>query len=71
MPILRIFLGGYEHGKYDAGEKLGYEKELLRKYSEIAKRIESGIRIPLLSWNHHREVAFLSPEEQSKWLGHY
>lgn len=60
--------GKYEHGKYDEAEKLGYDKELLRQYSFVSERIESVIRITVLSWSHHREVASLSSDQQKHWL---
>lgn len=34
-----------------------YELETLRALKRVSVHVEMGIRIPILSWNHHREVA--------------
>jgi len=61
--------GEYERGKYEEAEKLGYESTTTRKYSEIADNIKSGTRVPLLTWTHHREIAYgFKPEVQQEWL---
>jgi len=36
--------GKYEHGKYEEAEKLGYEKETIRKDAWVAGKIKSVLR---------------------------
>jgi len=52
----------------DIAEETGYEKETLRQYKRISENIESGTRVPELSFMHHREVASLPPEKQELFL---
>lgn len=56
------------HGQRRWGEKYteaieatGLAWETVRKAAQLAKRFESGSRLPELSWSHHLEVAFLPP----------
>jgi N6-adenosine-specific RNA methylase IME4 len=56
-------------GMYDdIAEETGYEKETLKKYKQVSEGVESGIRIPDLSYSHHREVISLTPEKQTEFL---
>lgn len=56
-------------GMYDdVVEETGMDKDALRKYKTVSQQIESGTRVPDLSWTHHREVASLPPEKQEKFL---
>ena len=56
-------------GMYDdIAEETGYEKETLKKYKQVSEGVESGIRIPNLSYSHHREVISLPPEKQTEYL---
>ncbi len=47
---------------------LNIEYEALRKYAAVSKAVDFGIRIPNLTWTHHRIVSSLTPSEQKKWL---
>jgi len=59
----------YEHGKWDEIQKVwGDEYEVLRKYEYVSRSVKSGIRIPLLSWSHHRIIADVQPDKQRQWL---
>jgi N6-adenosine-specific RNA methylase IME4 len=56
-------------GMYDdITEETGYDTESLRQYKRVADSIESGTRVPDLSYSHHREVASLPPEKQMEFL---
>ncbi len=56
-------------GMYDdVADKIGIDKGTLRKYKETADSIESGIRIPDLSFTHHRQVSSFEPEKQKEFL---
>jgi N6-adenosine-specific RNA methylase IME4 len=56
-------------GMYDdVAEETGTEIETLRRYKQVSERIESGTRVPDLSWTHHREVASLPPDKQELFL---
>lgn len=56
-------------GMYDdIAEETGIEKRTLRQYKQIAEQVESGTRVPELSFTHHREVASLKPEKQKEFL---
>ena len=50
-------------GMYDdIAEETGYADRTLRLVKETAEKIESGRRLPELSFSHHVEVASLPPE---------
>lgn len=34
----------------------------------VSERVAPSRRLPSLSWSHHREVAALEPDEQTRWL---
>ena len=42
--------------------------ETYRQYMQVASRIESGSRLPKLSWGHHQAVAYLPKELRDEWL---
>ena len=44
----------------------GYDS--LSQCKWVAAAVDASTRVPELSWSHHREVASLSPDEQSHWL---
>ena len=46
----------------------GLEKRTIREYAEVARKVETGARTPLLPWSLHREVRNLPPEKQSQLL---
>ena len=46
----------------------GVEYETLRKYAMVAQQVPIGIRIPNLSWTHHRAISALAPADQRRWL---
>jgi hypothetical protein len=48
----------------DIAEETGYADRTLRLVKETAEKIESGRRLPELSFSHHVEVASLPPEKQ-------
>ena len=48
----------------DIADETGYADRTLRLVKETAEKIESGRRLPELSFSHHVEVASLPPE----WL---
>jgi hypothetical protein len=45
-----------------------YTKESLQDIAYVARNVEPSRRRDGLTFSHHREVAPLSPEEQTKWL---
>ncbi|CCH33122.1 LmbU family transcriptional regulator [Actinosynnema sp. NPDC047251] len=56
-------------GRYrQAVEMAGLEYQTLRNYAWVARRFELWRRHEKLSFQHHAEVAALSPDEQDKWL---
>ena len=46
----------------DIADETGYADRTLRLVKETAEKIESGRRLPELSFSHHVEVASLPPE---------
>lgn len=66
----RGFTGKYTDSKvYDELELVtGLQRDTIQKYKSVSDRVESGTRIPDLSFNHHREVASLPPEKQHEYL---
>jgi len=56
-------------GMYDdIAEETGYADRTLRLVKGVSEKIESGRRLPDLSFTHHAEVASLSPEKQNFFL---
>lgn len=49
-------------------EATGYSVGDLQNMVYVASGIEPSQRCENLSWSHHREVAALSPPEQTRWL---
>ena len=51
-----------------AEEKTGLDRESLKKYAMIARKVSFENRSPKCSFSHHIPVAKLEPKEQTKWL---
>lgn len=65
----------YGESRKDFGEKYsealkatGLDYSTLKLYSRVARHIEMVTRVTQLSFEHHRKVAMLEPEEQKRWL---
>jgi hypothetical protein len=52
----------------DVAEETGYNERTLRLIKNTSENIESGRRLPDLSFSHHAEVASLAPEKQTEFL---
>ena len=50
----------------DIAEETGYADRTLRLVKETAEKIESGRRLPELSFSHHVEVASLPPSGSTR-----
>jgi hypothetical protein len=46
----------------------GFKYETIQQYARIAAKIAPERRVSDLSWSHHREVADLTPDDQTFWL---
>lgn len=46
----------------------GLDYQTLRNYAWVARKIDFARRRPALSFQHHAEVAPLTPDEQDHWL---
>jgi len=56
-------------GMYDdIAEETELDKQTLKNYKTVAESVPAGVRIPELSYTHHREVASLPPEKQELFL---
>jgi len=56
-------------GMYDdVIEETGYNERTLRLAKSTSERVESGRRLPDLSFSHHVEVSSLTPEKQNEFL---
>lgn len=56
-------------GMYDdIAEETGYDERTLRLVKNTSEKIESGRRLPDLSFSHHVEVASLPSEKQTEFL---
>ncbi len=65
----------WAYGEHSYGERAsqavgseGYKFQTLADAGWVARQIETSRRREVLSWNHHREVASLEPNEQDKFL---
>ena len=65
----------YGESRKDYGEKYtealkttGLEYITLKHYSRVARHVDRVTRVTQLSFEHHRKVAMLEPEEQKRWL---
>jgi hypothetical protein len=47
---------------------LPVDKTTLYNYAYVARRVAHDRRTTALSWDHHRIMAKLAPEEQSRWI---
>jgi len=52
----------------DIAEETGYDKGTLRNIKNVSENIENARRHADLSFSHHQEVVFLSPEKQELFL---
>ena len=66
----------YGESRKDYGKKYsealqatGFDYSTLKLYSRVARHIDRVTRVTQLSFEHHRKVAMLEPEEQKRWLG--
>ena len=56
-----------QFGMYDdIADETGYADRTLRLVKETAEKIESGRRLPELSFSHHVEVASLPPSGSTR-----
>jgi N6-adenosine-specific RNA methylase IME4 len=64
------FTGKYVDSKvYDELEEItGLERQTIQQYKSVAGKLDTNLRSPNLSFNHHREVAKLAPEKQETFL---
>jgi N6-adenosine-specific RNA methylase IME4 len=64
------FTGRYTDPKvYDELEEItGLERQTIQQYKSIADKLDTNLRLPELSFNHHREVAKLPPAKQESFL---
>lgn len=64
------FTGKYIDSKvYDELEQItGLERQTIQQYKSIAGKLDTNLRSPNLSFNHHREVAALPEEKQIEFL---
>ncbi|MGA5066350.1 LmbU family transcriptional regulator [Streptomyces exfoliatus] len=58
----------YEGRYRDAVETVGLDYQTVRNYAWVARRVPQSARRKALSFQHHAEVASLSPQEQESWL---
>lgn len=59
----------YEGRYAEAVESVGLDYQTLRNYAWVARKFAIARRREGLSFQHHAEVASLSPAEQDVWLG--
>jgi hypothetical protein len=58
-----------ERAKYELAEEwLGLERSTLIDYAYVARNVPRERRRPELSFEHHRSVAPLEPQQQTAWL---
>ena len=66
--------GGKLHRRIKTGDyKLavaatGLDRTTLQTYVHVARRVPPELRQEALSWEHHKAVAPLKPDEQQEWL---
>ena len=46
----------------------GIDRAVLKNYAYVSRRVPMSLRNDRLSWDHHRVVAKLPPDEQKRWL---
>lgn len=66
----RGFTGKYTDPKvYDELENItGLKRQTIQQYKSISDNLDTNLRLPDLSFNHHREVAKLPPAKQEQYL---
>lgn len=52
----------------DAMDLTGFEYQTLRDYAYVADKVHLSLRNDNLTFEHHKKVAPLEPDEQRKWL---
>lgn len=52
----------------EAIEKTGLDYGTLRDYKWVAEKVDLSLRNDKLDYQHHKQIASLSPKEQEKWL---
>lgn len=56
-------------GRYEAAcAATGIDYGTLRNYASVSRKVRLSLRNDKLSWEHHRIVSPLPPEEQTHWL---
>lgn len=61
--------GRVDQSRYElAVRATGIDYAHLRNYAYVSRRVPLSLRNDRLSWDHHRAVAKLPPEDQGKWL---
>lgn len=56
-------------GRYEAAcASTGIDYGTLRNYASVSRKVRLSLRNDRLSWEHHRTVSPLPPEEQTRWL---
>lgn len=78
---LRVMEGAYQwwigdtlnYGEAAYGEKYANavnerQAETWRKYANVCARYQIGTRVPILSWSHHRAVAYVEEPRRSQLL---
>jgi hypothetical protein len=65
-----ILYGEYNYGEMysQALEETGYDYNYLKHIKSVSEKFELCRRRHQLSWSHHQEVEYLSPEKQDYWL---
>ncbi len=58
----------YKEKAYQAFELLNLSEKGRLEYVRVSEKVPRSIRVPGLSWSHHRAVAPLPPPEQKIWL---
>ena len=46
----------------------GIDRAVLKNYTYVSRRVPLSLRNDRLSWDHHRVIAKLPPDEQKRWL---
>jgi hypothetical protein len=61
--------GRVAQGRYEAAcNATGIDYGTLRNYASVSRKVPMSLRNDKLSWEHHRAVSPLPPDEQKHWL---
>ena len=52
----------------EAHAATGIDRVILKNYAYVSRRVPLSLRNDFLSWEHHRVVAKLKPDDQKRWL---